>query len=248
VAVSGGQALFLFDEKRALMRTIPVGEPVFALGVFSGTGGNVIYCGLIDRVTVFSLQGRLLDEWISLGERARISSLAVSEDVVYVGDAGTKHIAVFDHNGKLLRFIGLRTADDKGFLIPGICFDIAVGEGAVLWAVDPGRLRIVQLSGRGDILFSWGKAEPTVEGFSGCCNPAQMALFSDGRFVVQEKGLRRIKLYDQRGRFRGVVAGPRSFHSSLSLMDLAAAANGDVYVVDTFRKAVRIFSPREDVP
>jgi hypothetical protein len=142
----------------------------------------------------------------------------------------------------------LKTPDGTGFLIPGVCFDVAAGTGTGLWAVDPGRLRVVKLSKEGDILFSWGKAAPTLEGFSGCCNPTHIALLPGGGFVAQEKGLRRIKVYDGRGRLTGVVAGARSFHPSLTLMDVAVAENGDIYVVDTAARAVRVFSLKEDKP
>jgi hypothetical protein len=59
--------------------------------------------------------------------------------------------------------------------------------------------------------------------------------------VVQEKGILAVKLFSKDGSFNGIVAGPDSFHESLSSLDLAASPAGEVYVVDTFTKTVRVF-------
>jgi hypothetical protein len=131
------------------------------------------------------------------------------------------------------------------FLIPGVCFDVALDSAGMLWAVDPGRLRVLKLSATGDILSVWGKASPLLDGFSGCCNPVHIALFSDDSFVVQEKGIVRIILFTKEGVFAGVVAGPAGFHESLSTLDIATGPGKEVYVVDSFLKAVRVFRPKD---
>ncbi len=243
-AVSGGTTVFIFSPAHALARRIETERAVFALGAAREPAGTVLYCGGADRITLYAIDGRRLDHWASLGELARLTSLSVTRRFVYAADAGNKSIAVFDHLGAMKRLVTLRTGDGSGFLVPGLCFDVAADQDDRLWAVDPGRHRVVELSAGGDILSSWGKAAPTLEGFSGCCNPAHIALLPGGRFAAQEKGLLRIKLYDGRGRLLGFVAGPRSFHPSQTLLDVAAAPDGRVYVADPYRKAVRIFSPR----
>jgi DNA-binding beta-propeller fold protein YncE len=236
-AVSGGAAVFVYDAGRALARTIAASGPVLALAA----GAGRIYLGMSDHVEVWSADGRPLDEWASLGEKALVASLAAAKDAVYVADAGDKNVAQYDPGGRLVRFISLKNSDGSGFLVPGVCFDVAVDASGSLWAVDPGRRRVLKISPAGEILAAWGKTSTALDGFSGCCNPVNIALFPDGSFVAQEKGLLRIKLYDRNGAFLGVVAGPTSFDASLSSLDLAAGADGTVYAVDDHLKSVRIF-------
>jgi hypothetical protein len=245
LAVAGDSSVFIFNKNRALTRTIAVAAPVIALAAQASVSSAVLYLGMRDHIEVYGVDGRQKDEWASLGEKALIASVAVSNDSIYAADAGNKNIACWDSGGRLKRFIGLKNPDGNGFLVPGTCFDIAPAGDNALWAVDPGRLRVVKISADGGIRAAWGTPSPALDGFSGCCNPVNIALFPDGSFVVQEKGLLRIKLYDRNGRFTGAVAGPKSFHESLTSLDLAVSQDGTVYAVDTYRKAVRVFVKKE---
>jgi hypothetical protein len=62
-----------------------------------------------------------------------------------------------------------------------------------------------------------------VEGFCGCCNPVYFTRRPDGKFVTSEKGLNRIKIYDAKGKFEGVVAGPETLVKDLDLAKKACA-------------------------
>jgi hypothetical protein len=249
-AAGGGETLFLFDAQRIVRKTIAAGGAVNALAAetvpagSTGPAGTVVYCARPDQVAVFSPAGELLAEWAPLGERARLSSLAVSgaEGLLYAADAGNKNIIAFDRGGRLKGLITLKTTDETGFLIPGVSFDIAIGARGDLWATDPGRRRVVWIGALGIIIAEWGKSGTAPGEFTGCCNPVHIALFPDGSFAAQEKGLLRITLYDPRGRFRGVAVGPKSFHERNTTLDLAVSANGDILVADPRQKAIRVFS------
>lgn len=52
-----------------------------------------------------------------------------------------------------------------------------------------------------------------------------------------------MKAYDAKGAFEGVVAGPDRFDADATGLDLAAAFDGRVYVLDPKRRAVRVFEP-----
>ena len=93
-----------------------------------------------------------------------------------------------------------------------------------------------------------------IDGFCGCCNPANFDMLPDGRFVTCEKGLPRIKVYSPEGDFESVVAGPEAFSKnakSCSLnglsncrtggMDVAVDSKGRVIVMDPVERVVRIF-------
>jgi len=84
-----------------------------------------------------------------------------------------------------------------------------------------------------------------LEGFSGCCNPAEMAIMEDNSFVTSEKGMPRIKLYGQHGELKGVVAPPDKFDvDSYYAPDVTVDAEHRVYALDFDRKQVRIFAPK----
>ncbi|MBN2354436.1 MAG: hypothetical protein JXD23_17830 [Spirochaetales bacterium] len=241
-ALSGGSSIFVFDRSRTLVRTFSVGAPAVALCVKPGTTPPALYVAMRDHLEIWSVDGRKLDEWTSLGEKALIASIAASGSAVYAADAGDKNIVQYDTGGRLIRFITLKAdGGDSGFLIPGAYFDVAFGDGS-LWAVDPGRHRVCKISPDGEILAAWGRTSAELDGFCGCCNPVNIALFPDGSFAVQEKGLLRIKLYDRTGAFQGVVAGPASFHPSVKSLDLAVGSGGTVYAADSHLKEVRIFT------
>ncbi len=243
LAVSGGPSLFVYDRSRTFVRQFTVGAPAAALAVRPGTNPPALYVALRDHLEIWSVDGRKLDEWTSLGEKALIASIAVSPEAVYAADAGDKNVVQYDSGGRLVRFITLKTGDGgSGFLVPGVCFDVAAGVDGSLWAVDPGRRRVCRVSPTGEILAAWGKTSTALDGFYGCCNPVNVALFPDGSFAVQEKGLLRIKLYGRTGAFQGVVAGPKSFHPSLSSLDLAVGPDGTVYAADSHLKTIRVFT------
>jgi hypothetical protein len=79
----------------------------------------------------------------------------------------------------------------------------------------------------------------------------------DGRFVTSEKGLNRIKIYDVKGKFIGVVAGTEQLVKDLELAKRACAncqigfgfpvacdAAGRVLALDPATKDIRIFTPK----
>lgn len=97
-----------------------------------------------------------------------------------------------------------------------------------------------------------------IEGFCGCCNPVNFALLPDGGFVTSEKGLVRVKVYNSDGRFIGVVAGPAQLTGGSLLricetpeecqgpaFDVAAGADGRIYVLDTIENVIKVFTRKE---
>ena len=72
-----------------------------------------------------------------------------------------------------------------------------------------------------------------------------MAILSDGSFVTSEKGIPRVKVYDQTGQFKTVVAGPEAFADGTIGLDLAVDDNDRIYVLDPKKKAVRVFVKKE---
>ena len=127
----------------------------------------------------------------------------MTENDVFAADAGNRVMLRYDKSGKLVRRIGEKNKERNipGFIIPSPFFDVEIA---------PRRFAARQQSGtasRGSSTrrtatskASWGTASMGIEGFCGCCNPINLALLPDGRFVTCEKGLPRVKIYSADGR------------------------------------------------
>ena len=264
VAVGASGRLYLAGDKvvRVLSRMgavehiiTPSSEP-YCLAV---APDGMIYVGLNDRVEVFDAAGQSVASWESLGERAILTSIAVSRSDVFVADAGNQIVWRYDTAGKLIGRIGAKdlARNVPGLLVPSPFFDVALAPDGLLRAADPGRTRIDAYTFEGDLEFSWGQGGLAIENFCGCCNPANFAMFADGSYVTVEKGLIRVKVYHADGSFKGVVAGPdqlvkggasRVFESVEDAkrggFDVAVDDLSQVYVLDTIENVVRVFKSK----
>jgi len=255
--VAGDEAVRVLSRTGNLERVISPSRQPHCVAV---SPDGTLYIGLRDHVEVFDDAGQRLASWERLGARAFLTSLAVTRDSVLVADAGNTVVWRYDPAGTLIGRIGEKDAQRNipGFHVPSPYFDIAIAPDGLLRVVNPGRLRIEAYTLNGDLEFWWGENSMSVEGFCGCCNPANIAVLPDGSYVTAEKGLIRVKVYGPDGSFQGVVAGPeqlveggaaRVFESvddaQASGFDLAVDAEGRIYVLDTIENTVRVFVKKE---
>jgi len=216
-----------------------------------------IYVGTKNYVQVYDKQAALLQTWKRLPDNAVLTSIAVSKNDVFVADAGRRIVLRYDAAGTLLKRIGKRdkTRNIPGFVVPSPHFDVAVGSDGLLRVVNPGRHRIEAYTPDGDLEFWWGRFSADIDGFCGCCNPVNFAMLADDSFVTCEKGLIRVKLYDPDGSFLGVVAAPQQLvetgtskvcetvaECEAGSFDVAVDRRGRVFVLDTIKNVVRIFT------
>ena len=203
-----------------------------------------IYVGMKDHVEVIDAPDQPPTVWESLGEKAVVTSIAASEEDVFVADAGSRIVWRYDTSGKLLGEIGRRDArrNIPGFVVPSPYFDLAVAPDGLLRVVNPGALRIEAYTFDGDLELYWGEASSKLEGFFGCCNPSHFSLLPDGRFVTAEKGLPRVKVYDAAGKFQCAVVGPQQLQAKPA--DIATDQNGRILILDKHTSSVRIFEPK----
>lgn len=225
------------------------------------TEDGTVYVGMRDRVAVYGSNGQREADWEKLGQRAVLTSIAVSEDNVFVADAGNRAVLRYDTSGKLIRRIGERdkSRNIPGFVVPSPYFDLEVSPDGLLRVANPGEHRVEAYTFDGDYEFAWGKPSLAIDGFCGCCNPVNFAMLPDGGFVTCEKGLPRIKVYNADGSFESVVAGPKDFVENAKScvlgdftncqtggMDIAVDSKGRVMVMDPVAKVVRIFQRIEE--
>ena len=257
ICVAGDRAIRKFSD-----RGVIIGETELAAepGCLAVLADGTIYVGLKDHVEIYDAQGQRQGSWDSLGPEAHLTSIVVSDGNVFVADAGNRVVVRYDTSGNLVDYIGKKDSSRNvpGFVIPSPYFDLAVSEDGLLRVVNPGRRRIEAYTFEGDLEFWWGSGSVAIEGFCGCCNPVNIALLPDGRYVTCEKGLVRVKVYSSEGEFVGVVAGPRQLVRDGELrvcdlpeecqaggFDIAVDPGGRVLVLDTIKNIVRVFTKIE---
>ncbi|MGQ8337984.1 hypothetical protein ACUNWD_15645 [Sunxiuqinia sp. A32] len=207
-----------------------------------------IYLGLKNKVVAYNSDGELLTSWESFGPRSVITSIIPTTDKIFVADAGNRVVYQCSKEGEIILRIGEKD-DDKavpGYVIPSPYFDIALNEEGYLWAVNPGRHSLENYTAEGALRSSWTQSSVKTEGFSGCCNPAHMTIMDDNTFVTSEKGIVRVKIYDQHGEYQGVVAAPNQFDEASPAPDVAVDDNGKIFLLDFNRNQVRIFEAKKN--
>jgi hypothetical protein len=205
--------------------------------------GNTLWVGMLHSVSSFDAKGKVLGQWKSFGERSVITSLAVTDSTVYVADAGNRIVYRCNLRGEVLSRIGEKDESKgvPGYIIPSPYFDLAIDDSGFLWVANTGRHTLENYNKDGSIRTSWGKASLKIDGFCGCCNPAEFTMLPDNSFVTSEKGMPRIKLYDQHGVLKGIVASPDMFGDGFRAPEVAADAEERILALDYDRKQVRIF-------
>lgn len=240
IYVSGDKSVLIFDRNGSIVSSIETTESAHCLSVDKN---RYIYLGMKDHVEVYDGNGVKKAQWESLGEKAIITSIAVSKECVFVADSGNRIVWKYDRPGKKPVRIGEKNEarDIPGFVIPSPYFDAAVDGDGFLWVVNPGRHSLENYTEAGGFRSSWGEYSMEIGGFCGCCNPTHIAILDDGSFVTSEKGIPRIKIYNRLGKFVSLVAGPDQFAEGTVGLDLAVDSSRRIYVLDPVKKAIRIF-------
>ena len=244
IYVSGDDSLLIFSGDGILHSTISMVGPAYCLFVDKN---HDLYLGMDDHVEVYDRRGAKKSSWGSLGEEAIITSIAVSENNVFVADAGNHIVWKFDKSGNRLKRIGEKdeARDIPGFIIPSPFFDVALDPDGFLWVANTGRHSLENYTQDGDFRTSWGEFSWEIEGFCGCCNPSHFTILEDGSFVTSEKGLARVKVYNRIGDLVSVVAPPDQFIEGTVGLDLAVDSSQRIYVLDPRQKLVRIFEKKQ---
>jgi hypothetical protein len=258
IYVAGDKAIRIFAQNGEQLGEIKLDDMPRSLTV---TQDGTLYAGLNDHVEVYDAQGQRQASWESLGKDAILTSIVVSDDNVFVADAGHRIVIRYDSEGNIINKIGRKDPlrNIPGFVIPSPYFDLAVLKDGLLRVVNPGRRRVEAYTFDGDIEFWWGEPSAAIEGFCGCCNPVNIAVLPDGGFVTCEKGLVRIKVYNSEGNFMGVVAGPKQFGAGGTTtictlpeecqtggFDVTVDSEGRIFVLDTVDNIVKTFTKVKD--
>ncbi|MHC5083639.1 MAG: NHL repeat-containing protein [Planctomycetota bacterium] len=221
---------------------------------------GTMFVGIANQVIVMDSMGVETARWSLPETDSILTSIATDKENVFVADAVNKVVWRYDRKGQVTGMIGQKDEDRNipGFVIPSPYFDVAMASDGLLRVVNPGRHWIEAYTVDGHREWYWGTASVGVKGFSGCCNPVNFAILPDGGFVTAEKGLVRVKTYDAEGEFESVVAGPDQLgwiepvrvcntpdECQTKGFDVAVDSQGRIYVLDTVRNVIRIFTKKE---
>lgn len=204
---------------------------------------ETIFIGFGDHLGKFNKKGELISRWENPGKHTIITSIATKDDILFAADAGNRRVLRYDHEGNLLdEFRGKSEGElGHGFIVPSANFDMVVNSYGELWVVNPGMHALENYSDEGNLRGFWQKSSMEIEGFTGCCNPAKIAVLQDGSFVTSEKGLVRIKVHDASGKLQSVVAPPSKFKDDGKAPDITVDSKGDIYALDFDKNRIRIF-------
>ncbi len=249
IYVAGDKAIHIYNGNGDYLSKIRLADSPRCLTVVDN---GIVYVGMKKHIEVYDAKGVRKATWEKLGEKAVLTSIAVSGNDVFAADAGNRVVLRYDTSGNLINRIGKKDEEKNipGFVVPSPYFDLAVASDGLLRVVNPGRHRIEAYTFDGYFELSWGKTSMGIEGFSGCCNPVNFAMLPDGGFVTCEKGLPRVKIYDADGVFVSVVAGPELFAADsdglsdcqTGGLDVAVDSQGRILALDPDERAVRIFT------
>jgi hypothetical protein len=251
--LAAGTGVTVMDDRGNAVAAFDCSGPVRALAV---AADGTLYAGLRDHVEVFDSKGKRLASWAVAQGRPYLTGLAVGERDVFAADAGNRLVWRHDLAGKVIGRIGERDREREipGLVLPSPFLDVELGADGLLRVNNPGRHRVELYTVEGKLELAWGKASMAIEGFSGCCNPVNLALLDNGDVVTFEKGLPRVKVYSAIGAFECVVAGPEAFadtgtapaishadEASYGGLDGSVDSAGRVVVLDLLAAEIQIF-------
>ncbi len=262
LAADGDATLYVGGDKRVLIYSAAGRKTQSWELADTPTALHVDESGRVYIATKRDLQirdadGRVLLASVGRDDACWFTSIATIGEDIYLADARGKRILVYRRDGSAkTEILAGKQGDAAGrFVIPSPYFDIAASPEGLLSVANTGEHRIEQYTSGGTFVNAWGHASMGIEGFVGCCNPADFMLLPDGRYVTSEKGLNRIKIHRPDGTLDGVVASPRSLVADASLaaqacsncsigysLDLATDRHGTVFALDPASRSVRAFT------
>ncbi len=237
VYAAGDSELKLFDPVGRIQRRWSTARPGLSVAV---APGGTVWVGELRQIEIFDSAGKLLDTWRDESLLGRVTAIGFSAGNIFAGDAAGRAIRRFDTSRKFLNHIG-RDNPTNGLLIPNGVVDFGVDASGVVYAANPGKHRVERYSASGELLGRIGRfTGPDPTGFSGCCNPTNVAVVDQRGVFVTEKAGPRAKFYDLSGKLLAIIDGG-AFDPMCKNMDIAVDGHGRVLVADTVKLQVLIF-------
>lgn len=249
IAVAADRRILFLNAAGVLARELETERPARAL---CHDGAGRLWLTLGDDVAWVNDEGAVVKFAAGPGRESALTGIAVADDGrIFVADSALGVVWRLDAHGAVL---GRIKPGEKGFAVSRAFFPIA-WQGGHLLVAEPGRHRIHRYSAQGERLASWGQRARDEAGFAGCCNPAGIATLADGSVLTVERGQGRVRRFDASGKMLAELAGPAAlgvaddsedegalFGCESALLDVAAASDGRVVVLDRASAELRVLS------
>lgn len=223
IFLGGDSSVACFDDKLNPVWNLKTTKPVTSISL----SGDTLYASTIETILIINLKGELKDEWGPFEDNAIITSVTSNGSLVAFADAGNKMIIILNKKGEVKTLIG-KTGEP--FIIPSPYFDAVLTMDNTLYIANPGNSRVETRTTDGSLVRHFGLPGTAPDAFCGCCNPAHFALIPGG-FVTAEKGINRIKILDENGKFVEFVSSVNKFTPSIPL-DVASYDGKTIYAAN----------------
>lgn len=201
--------------------------------------GDTVFATSTELIYLISRSGKLINEWGPYEANSIITSVSADNNHVAIADAGIKRVFVLNKKGEVVTMIG---QSDNRFIIPSPYFDVALFSDDLLYIANTGNHRIETWTITGKFLEQCGEPGSAPGLFCGCCNPAHFTVVTNG-IITAEKGINRIKILDQHGKFIEYVSSKNSFMPSVPL-DIASVDGKTIYAANPADSKLYVFKHR----
>jgi hypothetical protein len=212
--------------------TLKTEKPVTAVSA----SGDTVFASTVETILEISGNGDLIAEWGPFEDKSIITSVSTNKALIAFADAGNRIIIILDKKGNFRKMIG-KSGDP--FIVPSAHFDVALTVDNYLYIANPGNSRFEKRSLDGTVIALYGEPGIEADKFSGCCNPANFTLIPGG-FVTAEKGINRIKILDENGKFIELVSSVNDFKPPIPL-DIASPDGKIIYGVNSADSKLYVF-------
>jgi len=195
------QSVLIYSLTGDRLKEIPVGKEIRDLKV----ADRLIYLLYPSEIDVLSFDGTRITGWGSHRANANYNAMALSDDCIFVTDAGNKNICKYTKEGEFVAII----LSPNGFVIPSYAFDI-INVKDTIYCTNSGRHKIESYSLEGEYLASFGMSGSDIGRFAGCCNPVYLASTTQGDLLTSEKGNPRISCFSRDGRFKAILLNSKA--------------------------------------
>ena len=197
ILVAGDREIRVFDAAGLTIRRHKLAAEPFAV---AAVDSGEMWVAFDRHVEAFDSAGRLTAACDPRGQRSALAGLTVSDDFIYVGDAGLRLIHRYDREMRYQDSFPEEPDDEARLAVPSRYLDAVAAPGELVFVLNPGRHRVAAYS-HGRKAFHWGTPGRSEDEFPGCCNPIALAVLPGGDLVTGEKGQVLVKRFTPEGVF-----------------------------------------------
>ena len=201
IFIAENHTVMIYNKTGALLKRLLVEQEIRDIKV----EGDRIYLLYPTAIEVYAVEGEKITGWKASRVNSDYCSMALSSEYIFVTDAGNKNICKYTKEGDYIAVI----LSPDGFIIPSYSFDI-INIGDTIYCSNSGRHRIESYTLEGEYITSFGKSGSEAGSFAGCCNPAYLAVTTNGNILTSEKGAPRISCFSRDGKFNTILLSDKT--------------------------------------